>query len=514
MTDHIAKLREMRAKAVAGGGPERVAAQHLKGKLTARERLASLVDEGSFQELGALATHDCTAFGMAEKQYPGDGLVAGFGMINGRKVAIYAQDFTVMGGSFSEVQSHKICRIVDLALDSGIPVVGLLDSGGARIQEGVKSLAGYGELFTRNVLASGVIPQISLMLGPCAGGSVYSPALTDLVIMVRDISHMFITGPEVIKTVTGEQVTFAELGGAMAHNAKSGVAHFVAHSEQQAFLLVKQLVSYLPPNNVEDPRRVEPTDLPRRMDAALNEIVPEDETIPYDMQQVIAHVFDRDSFLEVQAHYACNAIVGFARLDGYVVGLVANQPMFMAGTLDIDGSDKIARFVRLCDAFNIPLVTFVDCPGYLPGVEQEHRGIIRHGAKVIYAYCEATVPKISVVVRKAVGGAYIAMSSKQMRSDLAFAWPTAEIAVMGPEGAVNILYRRELKASDDPEALRAKIVAEYKEMFHNPYSAADMGQIDEVIEPRETRPRLIGALDVLRGKVSTNPAKKHGLMPV
>jgi len=514
MTDHIEELREMRARAVVGGGPKRIEAQHAKGKLTARERLASLLDEGSFQELGALATHDCIAFGMEKKRFPGDGVVAGFGKINGRKVAVYAQDFTVLGGSFSEVQSRKICRVMDLALESGIPVVGLLDSGGARIQEGVKSLAGYGELFTRNVLASGVIPQISLMLGPCAGGSVYSPALTDFVVMVRDISHMFITGPSVIKTVTGEEVTFGDLGGALVHSAKSGVAHFVADSEQQAFLLVKQLLSYLPPNNVEDPRNIEPYDDSQRMDDGLNDIVPLDETVPYDMQEVIARVFDRDSFLEVQARYARNAIVGLARLDGYVVGVVANQPLHLAGVLDIDSSDKIARFVRICDAFNIPVVTFVDCPGYLPGVDQEHGGIIRHGAKIIYAYCEATVPKICVVTRKAIGGAYIAMSSKQMRSDLAFAWPTAEIAVMGPDGAVNILYRRELKAADDPETLRAQYIAEYKARFHNPYSAADMGQIDEVIEPRETRPRLIAALDILRGKVATNPAKKHGLMPV
>ena len=514
MSAGIDKLREMRAKAVAGGGAERIAAQHAKGKLTARERLASLVDKGTFQELGALASHDCSAFGMEEKKYPGDGVVTGFGTINGRKVAVYAQDFTVLGGSFSEVQSHKICRIMDLALESGIPVLGLLDSGGARIQEGVKSLAGYGELFTRNVLASGVVPQISLMLGPCAGGSVYSPALTDFVIMVRGMSHMFITGPDVVRTVTGEEVTFEELGGAVTHNAKSGVAHFLADSEQEAFLLAKQLLSYLPPNNVEDPRQIEPGDDPRRMDERLNGLVPAEETIPYDMQEVVERVFDTGSFLEVQSLYARNAIVGLARLDGHVVGVVANQPLYLAGVLDINSSDKIARFVRFCDSFNIPLVTFVDCPGYLPGADQEHGGIIRHGAKIIYAYCEATVPKVSVVTRKAIGGAYIAMSSKQMRSDLAFAWPTAEIAVMGPDGAVNILYRRELKGADDPAALRAQIVAEYKERFHNPYSAADMGQIDEVIEPRETRPRLIAALSILRGKVASNPAKKHGLMPV
>ena len=514
MTEHIEKLRQIRAKVAAGGGPQRIAAQHAKGKLTARERLDQLLDEGSFQELGSLATHDCTAFGMDKKRFPGDGVVTGFGKINGQKVAVYAQDFTVLGGSFSEVQSNKICRIMDLALESGIPVIGLLDSGGARIQEGVKSLSAYSQLFTRNVLASGVIPQISVMLGPCAGGSVYSPALTDFIIMTQGTSYMFITGPEVIKTVTGEEVTFHDLGGALAHNVKSGVAHFIAESEQQAFLLVKQLLSYLPPNNVEDPRRIEPYDDPRRMDEELNDIVPLDETVPYDMREVIARVFDRDSFLEVQAYYARNAIVGFARLDGYVVGVVANQPLYMAGVLDIDSSDKIARFVRICDAFNIPVITFVDCPGYLPGVDQEHGGIIRHGAKIIYAYCEATVPKISVVIRKAIGGAYIAMSSKLMRTDMALAWPTAEIAVMGPEGAVNIIYRRELKEADDPETLRERFVAEYKDRFHNPYAAAEAGQIDEVIEPRETRPWLIAALDILRGKVATNPAKKHGLMPV
>jgi acetyl-CoA carboxylase carboxyltransferase component len=510
----ITQLREMRARAVAGGGAERIEAQHAKGKLTARERLATLLDEGTFQEIGALATHNVSNFGMADKKYPGDGVVAGFGKIMGRKVAVYAQDFTVLGGSFSEVQSHKICRVMDLALESGIPVVGLIDSGGARIQEGVRSLAAYGELFTRNVMASGVVPQISVVLGPSAGGAVYSPALTDFVIMVRQISYMFITGPDVIKTVTGEEVSFRELGGTLVHNATSGVAHLVADTEQQAFLQVKQLLSYLPPNNAEDPRRVEPYDDPLRMDEVLNHIVPEDTTKPYDMRELIEHIVDRKSFFEVQPYYARNALVGFSRLDGHVVGIVANQPTFLAGVLDIDSSDKIARFVRICDAFNVPLVTLVDCPGYLPGVDQEHHGIIRHGAKVIYAYCEATVPKISIVIRKAIGGAYIAMSSKQMRSDLAFAWPTAEIAVMGPEGAVNILYRREVEKSADPEATRAQIAADYRRAFMTPYAAADMGQIDEVIEPKETRPRLIAALDVLRGKVSSNPAKKHGLMPV
>jgi len=512
--DPLAKLREMRVVAQAGGGPERIQQQHEKGKLLARERLAMLLDDGSFQELGALATHHITDFGMAERKYPGDGVVAGFGKINGRRVAVFAQDFTVLGGSFSEVQSQKICRIMDLALESGIPVIGLNDSGGARIQEGIRSLAGYGALFTRNVLASGVIPQISVMMGPCAGGAVYSPALTDFTIMVRKISYMFITGPEVIKTVTGEEVSFRDLGGSLVHNTKSGVAQFMADDEAQAILLVKQLLSYLPQNNTEDPPRVTPYDDPKRMDEELNFIVPRDERLPYDMKEVITRVADRDSFFEVHPYYATNVVVGFGRMDGYSVGFVGNQPSHLAGVLDIDSSDKIARFVRICDAYNIPIITFVDSPGYLPGVAQEHAGIIRHGAKVIYAYCEATVPKISVVTRKAVGGAYIAMSSRQMRSDLAFAWPTAEITVMGPDGAVNILYRREIAAAADPAAERARIIAEYKAKFHNPYAAADVGQIDEVIEPRETRPRLIAALEILRTKVSTNPPKKHGLMPV
>jgi acetyl-CoA carboxylase carboxyltransferase component len=497
-----------------GGGEQRVGAQHAKGKLTARERLAALLDDGTFQEIGALATHNTSDFGMDRRKFAGDGVVAGFGKILGRKVAVYAHDFTVLGGSFSEVQSQKICRVMDVGLESGIPIIGLVDSGGARIQEGVRSLAAYGELFTRNVMASGVVPQISVILGPSAGGAVYSPALTDFVIMVRHISYMFVTGPDVIKTVTGEEVNFRDLGGTVVHNAKSGVAHLLAENEQQAFLQVKQLMTYLPPNNAEDPRRTEPYDDPMRMDEALNHIVPEDDTQPYDMRQVIDRVVDRDSFLELHPFYARNALVGFARMDGYVVGLVANQPSYLAGVLDIDSSDKIARFVRICDAYNIPVLTLVDCPGYLPGVDQEHHGIIRHGAKIIYAYCEATVPKISIVIRKAIGGAYIAMSSKQMRSDLALAWPTAEIAVMGPEGAVNILYRKELAGSEDPGSLREQFLDEYRDRFHNPYVAADTGQIDEVIEPRETRPRLIAALDVLRGKVASNPAKKHGLMPV
>ncbi len=514
MTDEIDRLRAMRRLAMEGGGAERIEQQHARGKLTARERLTLLLDEGSFQEIGALARHQTTDFGMADKRVHGDGVVTGFGKINGRRVAVFAQDFTVLGGSFGQVQAQKICRIMDLAMESGIPLIGLNDSGGARIQEGVRSLAAYGELFARNVLASGVIPQITVIMGPCAGGAVYSPALMDFVVMVRRTSFMFITGPDVIKTVTGEDVTFRELGGTLVHNQRSGVAHFVAENETQALALVKQILSYLPQNNTDDAPRISPYDDPQRMDEALNQIVPSDETLPYDMKEVIQHVFDRDSFLEVHPYFAPNAIVGFARLDGYAVGVVANQPAHLAGVLDIDSSDKIARFVRLCDAFNLPVITFVDCPGYLPGVAQEHHGIIRHGAKIIYAYCEATVPKISIVTRKAIGGAYIAMGSRQMRADLALAWPTAEIAVMGPDGAVNILYRKELNEAADPIQRRAEIIAAYREKFHNPYAAADLGQIDEVIEPRETRPRLIAALEVLRTKVATNPPKKHGIMPV
>jgi len=514
MKDKLAELRAMRAKAKLGGGQSRIDDQHARGKLTARERIEALVDSGTFQELGRLATHNFSDFGMAEKRFPGDGVVTGFAKIDGRRVALYAQDFTVLGGSFSEVQSQKVCKIMELAMESGIPVVGLLDSGGARIQEGVRSLAAYGELFVRNVMASGVVPQISVQLGPCAGGAVYSPALTDFIVMVRKTSYMFITGPDVIKAVTGEQVDFSTLGGAVAHNVRSGVAHFAADDEYAAFRLVKEILSYLPQNNSEDPPRVQPYDDPGRRDDALDHVVPEDSSQPYDMRQVIASVFDRGSFLEVQAHYAKNALIGLARLDGFPVGVVANQPMFLAGVLDIDSSDKIARWVRFCDAFNLPIITFVDTPGYMPGVAQEHAGIIRHGAKVIYAYCEATVPKISVVTRKAMGGAYIAMSSKQMRTDLAYAWPTAEIAVMGPEGAINILYRDELKKAEDPEGLRKKLLQEYVDRFHNPYAAADMGQIDEVIEPSYTRLRLVNALEVLRSKVASNPPKKHGLMPL
>jgi acetyl-CoA carboxylase carboxyltransferase component len=514
MQTDLDRLREMREKAVAGGGAKRIDEQHKRGKLTARERLALLLDEGSFQEIGALATHNCSDFGMAAERYPGDGVVAGFGKINGRRVAVFAHDFTVLGGSLSVVQSQKICRVHDVAMESGLPLIGLNDSGGARIQEGVRSLAAYGEMFTRNVLASGVIPQISVIMGPCAGGAVYSPALTDFVIMTERNSFMFITGPEVIKAVTGEQVTADELGGPVVHNSRSGVAHLLSDTEPQAIELVKLLLSYLPQNNTEEPPQVKPHDSPDRMDERLNTIVPSAENEPYDMHDVIESVFDRDSFLEIHPYFARNVVVGFARLDGHSTGIVANQPAHLAGALDIDASDKISRFVSTCDAFNVPVVTFVDTPGYLPGVDQEHYGIIRHGSKIIYAFCQATIPKVTIVTRKAMGGAYVAMCSKQMRSDLAFAWPSAQIAVMGAVGAVRVLRRKEIAGAADAAALEKEFVHEYHERFMNPYMAADTGQIDEVIEPAETRPRLVRALEVLRTKVQQNPPKKHGIIPM
>jgi acetyl-CoA carboxylase carboxyltransferase component len=514
MENRLVELRDRNAKAELGGGPERIADQHAKGKLTVHERLEYLLDPGTFQELGKLMLHRDVDFGMTEKKFAGDGVVTCFGKINGRRVAVYAQDFTVLGGSFSEVQSTKICNLMDLAQRSGVPVIGLLDSGGARIQEGVSSLAGYGQLFTRNVLASGIIPQISVQMGPCAGGQVYSPALTDFIVMVEKTSFMFITGPEVIKAVTGEQVSFEQLGGAMVQNSTSGCAHFTAADECAAMDLVKQLLSYLPQNNLAEPPTGERTDDPNRCDPALNTLVPNDRNVPYDMHEAIRMIFDLDSFMEVQPHYALNAIVGFARLDGHPVGVVANQPAHMAGVLDINSADKISRFVRFCDAYNFPIITFVDSPGFLPGVSQEHGGIIRHGAKVIYAYCEATVPKISIVCGKAVGGAYIAMSSKMMRSDMAFAWPTAEITVMGADGAVNILYRSEIAKATDPKATRQELINDYMAKFQTPYAAAELGHVDAVIEPATTRPQLIAALQILGTKVQDNPPKKHGLMPV
>jgi acetyl-CoA carboxylase carboxyltransferase component len=510
---HLEVLREMRGRAVLGGGQKRIDQQHERGKLTARERLAVLLDEGSFQEFGALATHDFSAFGLDQQRFPGDGIVTGFGKVSGRRVAVFAQDFTVMGGSFSEVQSQKISRIQDMALESGIPVIGLNDSGGARIQEGVRSLAAYGEVFVRNVMASGVIPQISVILGPCAGGAVYSPALTDFVIMAGE-SYMFLTGPEVIKAVTGEQVSAQDLGGPEVHTSRSGVAHLAAESELDGLAMTKLLLSYLPQNNNEEPPQITPEDPVNRMEESLNELIPDGENIPYDIRDAIEAIFDQDSFFELQPDYAANAVIGFARLDGYSIGVVANQPAFMSGALNIDASDKIARFIRVCDAFNVPIVTFVDCPGFLPGTGQEYSGIIRHGAKIIYAYCEATVPKISIVTRKAMGGAYVAMGSKQMRNDITFAWPSAQIAVMGAGAAVNVLFRDEIKKADDPATREKELMAEYRDKFFNPYRAADVGQIDEVIEPRETRPRLARALEILRTKVQQNPPKKHGLCPV
>jgi acetyl-CoA carboxylase carboxyltransferase component len=513
VNEQLEILRAKRARALEGGGAQRIAQQHARGKLTARERLALLLDDNSFQEMGALATHHETEFGLADQRYPGDGLVAGFGKINGRRVAAFAQDFTVLGGSFSRVQSNKISRIQDLALESGVPLIGLNDSGGARIQEGVASLAAYGEVFVRNVLSSGVIPQISLILGPCAGGAVYSPALTDFVIMARGTSSMFLTGPDVIEAVTGEQVSIEELGGPDVHEARSGVAHLVADTEQQALELVKLLLGFLPQNNNEDPPQVVPYDPADRMDDELNSLIPADESEAYDVRDLLARVLDRDSLLEIHPAFAPNVVVGFGRLDGFAVGIVASQPSVMAGVLDIDASDKIARFIRICDVYNVPLVTFVDTPGFLPGVDQEYEGVIRHGAKIIYAYCEATIPKISIVTRKAMGGAYVAMSSRQMRTDVAFAWPGAQIAVMGADAAVRILHGRELRAATDPVAAEAEYVRHYREAFFNPYRAADVGQIDEVIEPRETRPRLIRTLELLRTKVQQNPPKKHGLFP-
>ena len=513
--DHLTTLRHMREKALQDGGPKRIEAQHAKGKMTARERLSILMDEGTFQELGALATHNLTDFGMGDQRFPGDGVITGFGKINGRRVAVYAQDFTVLGGSFSQVQAQKINRIQDLALDSGIPIVGLNDSGGARVQEGVRSLAAYGEVFQRNVAASGVIPQISLIMGPCAGGAVYSPALTDFTIMVDQTSNMFLTGPNIVASVTGEQVTAEELGGAAVHAGRSGVAQFEAKSELQALELTKLLLSYLPANTSEDAPSLISDDSPDRMSESLNSVVPDDDRKAYDMRRgVLDEIFDTDSILEVHEAFAPNAICAFARLDGRPVGIVANQPTVMSGVLDIDSSDKISRFIRICDVYSIPVITFVDCPGYLPGVEQEYNGVIRHGAKIIYAYCQATVPKISIVTRKAIGGSYVALSSKQMGSDVAFAWPTAQIAVMGPDGAARLLHGKSIAQAADPAKAEAEFIAEYRERFFNPYRAADLGQIDEVIEPRETRPRLVRALEVLQTKVATTVPKKHGLFPV
>jgi len=512
--EKVAELRRRKEAAKLGGGPERIAAQKAKGKLSARERIALLVDPDSFVELDVHVTHRTSDFGMAEKRVPGDGVITGHGTIHGRVVYVFSQDFTVFGGSLGEMFAQKVTKIMDLALKTGAPIIGLNDSGGARIQEGVISLGGYAEMFWRNVQASGVVPQISVILGPCAGGAVYSPAMTDFIVMTKGTSYMFITGPEVIKTVTGEDVTFDQLGGAMAHAAKSGVAHLVAGSEPEALELVRKLLSYMPQNNVDDPPFAETGDDPSRQDAELDELVPEDPDKPYDMRDVIARVVDRDSFLEIQGEWAQNIVVGFARLAGHAVGVVGNQPKVLAGVLDIDSSTKAGRFVRFCDAFNLPLVTFVDVPGFLPGTAQEHGGIIRHGSKLLYAYSEATVPKLTVITRKAYGGAYDVMASKHIRADFNFAWPSAEIAVMGPEGAVQIIFKKEIEAAEDPKAKEAELVAEYKRTFANPYKAAEMGYIDDVIEPHETRPRLVSALLAARTKRETRPNRKHGNIPL
>jgi acetyl-CoA/propionyl-CoA carboxylase carboxyl transferase subunit len=514
MEERIEELRERTERALLGGGEDRIESQHDKGKMTARERIDYFLDDGTFNEFDQLRTHRSHNFGMEEKQLPGDGVVTGYGEVNGRTVFVFAHDFTVFGGSLGEVFAEKVCKVMDKAMEVGAPVVGLNDSAGARIQEGVDSLGGYADIFTRNEKASGVVPQISAIMGPCAGGAVYSPAITDFIFMVKDTSHMFITGPDVIETVTGEEVGFEELGGATTHSSESGVAHFACDSEEQALDDIKRLLSYLPQNNVEDPPRVDPWDDPERRDEELASIVPDQPRKPYDITSVVDSVADEGSFFEVQADFAKNIVVGFARLDGRSVGVVANQPRVNAGTLDIEASEKASRFVRFCDSFNIPILTFVDVPGFLPGTDQEHGGIIRHGAKLLYAFSEASVPLLTVITRKAYGGAYDVMASKHIGADVNYAWPTAEIAVMGPKGAVNVLYRDELADAENPDELREQLIDEYREEFANPYTAADRGYVDAVIEPTETRPRLIQDLEMLASKREDTPEKKHGNIPL
>ena len=514
MTDPLDTLADLERRAELGGGEQRLKRHHDAGKLTARERIELLFDPGTFEEVDKLVTHRCRDFGMESQIVPGDGVVAGHGLIDGRQVFAFAQDFTVFGGSLSETNAAKIVKVMDLAMKLGAPIVGLNDSGGARIQEGVLSLGGYADIFLRNTLASGVIPQISAIMGPCAGGAVYSPAITDFIVMVKDTSYMFVTGPDVLKTVTHEEVSKEELGGAMTHNATSGVAHFATDDDRECLALIRDLLSFMPSNNLDDPPRARTSDSADREDPALDRIVPESPNQPYDMLDVIHLIVDEGYFLEVHRHYAKNILVGFARLDGGPVGIVANQPAVLAGTLDIDASVKGARFVRFCDAFSIPLVTFEDVPGFLPGTVQEYGGIIRHGAKLLFAFAEATVPKVTVITRKAYGGAYCVMSSKHIRTDFNYAWPTAEIAVMGPEGAVNILYKRELDAASDPVKARSEKVDEFREKFANPYIAASRGFVDEVIRPRETRRKLITALKNLENKRDKNPPKKHGNIPL
>ena len=507
-------LRERSVLAEQGGGAARVEKQHAAGKMTARERIEFLLDEGSFEEFDKLVVHRSKDFGLEKQLYPGDGVITGHGLIDGRNVFVFAQDFTVFGGSLSETHAEKICKVMDLAMKVGAPVIGLNDSGGARIQEGVVSLGGYADIFLRNTLASGVVPQISCIMGPCAGGAVYSPAITDFNIMVKDTSYMFITGPDVIKTVTHEEVTKEALGGAVTHNSVSGVAHFAADSDEHALRIVRELFSFIPSNNLEDPPRVDVSDPIDRVEPGLNDIVPEASNQPYDIRDVINHVVDDGYFFEVHQMFAPNICVGFARLGGRSVGIVANQPAFLAGVLDIAASVKGARFVRFCDCFNIPLVTFEDVPGFLPGVSQEHGGIITQGAKLLYAYAEATVPKLTVITRKAYGGAYCVMASKHIRTDVNFAWPSAEIAVMGAEGAVGILYRRDLNEAQDKESARNARIVELQDKFASPYVAAERGFVDEVIEPAYTRPKLIRALSLLENKRDTNPPRKHGNIPL
>ncbi len=510
----IDELRKRNEQSDQGGGEERIERQHKEGKLSARERISLLVDEGSFVETDRFVVHRCLDFGMQEQKIPGDGFITGHGRIDGRLVFLFAQDFTVFGGSLSETNAAKVCKIMDLAMKAGAPVIGLNDSGGARIQEGVASLAGYADIFLRNTLASGVIPQISAIMGPCAGGAVYSPAITDFIFMVKDTSYMFITGPDVIKTVTHEEVTKEELGGAMTHNALSGVAHFAVEDDQSCLTSIRELFSYLPSNNAEDPPFVKTSDDPGRSDESLLTLIPEDPNLPYDIKVLIHSVVDDRNFFEVQPYFAQNIVIGFARFAGRTAGIVANQPAHLAGTLDINASIKAARFVRFCDCFNIPLIVFEDVPGFLPGTDQEFNGIIKHGAKLLYAFAEATVPKITVITRKSYGGAYCVMASKHIRTDFNFAYPGAEIAVMGPEGAVNIVYKREIAKAKDPEAFRQKMIQEYREKFASPYVAAERGFIDEVIEPQHTRAKLITALAALENKRDKNPPKKHGNIPL
>ena len=514
MNKKLDQLQDMREQSRQGGGERRIQQQHDKGKMTARERINALLDEGTFQEIDPFVTHRATDFGMADNKVLADAVVTGHGKVEGRQIFVFAQDFTVLGGSVSEVVGQKTCKVMDLAMKTGCPIVGINDSGGARIQEGVLSLSAYGEIFLRNTLASGVVPQISVIMGPSAGGAVYSPAITDFIFMVQGTSQMYITGPDVIKSVTGEEISHEGLGGAQAHASRSGVAHFAAQSEDECLSQVRRLLGFLPSNNMEEAPLVSTTDPADRADQELLSLVPEEPNRPYDMRDIVTRVVDDGDFMEVHRDYSPNLVVGFSRMNGRSVGIVANQPAYMAGVLDINASVKAARFVRFCDCFNIPLITLVDVPGFMPGSEQEYGGIIRHGAKLLYAYAEATVPKISVMTRKAYGGAYIVMSSKHLRGDVNLAWPSAEIAVMGPEGAVNIVFREELSKAENPEETRSALIEDYRDKFANPYVAANRGYLDDVIEPSETRPRLIKALEMLQNKRDTLPPKKHGNIPL